>query len=75
MSGLSRALALRLRAMTARKISAETYLHDVRKLADLGSPNVPGSAEQIFSEMDRALELRGRIATLENKIRELEARR
>jgi len=73
MSALSQALASRYRTLKSRKISEDTYFRALKKLADLGNPHRPGSAERVFADMDRALILRHRIALLEKRVRELEA--
>ena len=73
MSVLSQTLASRFRTMKSRKISQDVYLRDLKKLADLGSANAPGSVDRVFDEMDRVSRLRRRIAELEKRVREMES--
>ena len=66
MSPSSRSIASKVRSLKSRHLSQESYLHEVIELADLEDMSAA------VDEVDRIAALRGRIATLEHKVRELE---
>ena len=67
MNPAARPMSLRLRELKHRRLSPGSYLRELTKLADLGPDALAG--------MDRIADLRKRIATLEQQVRELEARK
>jgi hypothetical protein len=60
-------IASRVRSLKTRRLSQERYLREVIELADLEYLTAA------TDEVDRIAALRGRIAALEHKVRELEA--
>ena len=67
MSPSSHSIASRVRSLKTRHLSQERYLREVIELADLEYLTAA------TDEVDRIAALRGRIAALEHKVRELEA--
>lgn len=67
MSPSSHSIASRVRSLTSRRLSQERYVRELIELADL--EDLSAVADQV----DRIALLRGRISTLEHKVRELEA--
>jgi polyhydroxyalkanoate synthesis regulator phasin len=63
----SHSIASRVRSLGSRRLSQERYVRELIELADLEDQSA--AADQV----DRIALLRGRIAALENKVRELEA--
>jgi polyhydroxyalkanoate synthesis regulator phasin len=63
----SHSIASRVRSLGSRRLSQERYVRELIELADLEDQSA--AADQV----DRIAPLRGRIAALENKVRELEA--
>jgi len=55
-----------VRGLKARRLSPEAYLRELSELADLKDLSA------VVDEVDRIAALRGRIATLKHKVRELE---
>ena len=69
MSPSPQSIASKLGSLKSRHLSRAMYLRELIKLADLD-----GQAEAA-GEADRVVELRGRIAILEQRVRELESRK
>ncbi len=62
----SHSIASSIRSLKSRRLSQEGYLRELIELADLKDLSA------VVDEVDRIAALRGRIATLEHKVRELE---
>ena len=66
MNPSSSSIASRVRGLRARRLGQEQYLRELIELADLEDRS------SMVNEVDRIAVLRGRIATLERKVEELE---
>jgi hypothetical protein len=67
MNSAARPVSLSLREFKSRRLSPGAYLRELTKLADLGPDALAG--------VDHIADLRKRIATLEQRVRKLEARK
>jgi hypothetical protein len=69
----SNSTAAKLRHLGSRHLRPDAYLRALTKLADLDCDIGASVADGYLADIDRVAELRGRIAILERKIRQLEA--